>query len=124
MSKILGIGTDIIEITRVTALIERHGEKFLDKLFTTNEINYCETFKEKAARYAGRFAAKEAIVKALGCGFGQNAGWKEIEILGDEKGRPHVTFKGKMKETFTGEILLSISHSDHYAAATALYQTK
>lgn len=119
---IKGLGNDIIEIDRVRQSIERHGIAFIDRLFTKQEQEYCKRFKDSSMRFAGRFAAKEAIAKALGTGFGSEFSWHDVEILGDDKGKPIVHFSIKAKKHFQDpSVLLSISHSDHYANAVALW---
>lgn len=120
--KIKGIGNDIIEIERVAGSIERHGQHFLDRLFTAKEQVYCKKYKDPAPNFAGRFSAKEAIVKALGTGFGAQVQWHEIEILNDNLGKPLVKFSDSLKERFCNPtILISISHCKEYATAVALW---
>jgi holo-[acyl-carrier protein] synthase len=113
---IKGLGNDIVEISRIRQSIERHGDHFLSNLFTPQEIAYCKQFKDPVPHFAGRFAAKEAIAKALGCGFGPDLSWHDLEILNDEKGRPVVRFKNH-------HILVSISHGTDYATAVAILST-
>lgn len=111
---IQGLGTDIIEIERVALAIEKHKNHFLNRIFTQKEQKYCNQFGPTASqRYAGRFAAKEAIAKAIGCGIGKELSWLDIEILPDAHGKPVVACKGHF-------FLLSISHSKKYATATAI----
>lgn len=115
-----GLGTDIIEIKRIAAAIERHGERFLRALFSENEKNYCQRYKDPAPHFAGRFAAKEAILKALGTGVQKDIGWLDIEIIGDTHGKPEVHLSERMRKNFPKAIfLLSISHCKEYATATA-----
>lgn len=117
-----GLGNDIIEIDRVRHGFEAHGKAFLDRLFTSKEQTYCQTHQDPFPRYAGRFAAKEAIVKALGCGFGAEAGWHDIEIIADAKGKPIVYISEDLKKRFDNpNILITISHCKEYAAAVALW---
>lgn len=117
-----GLGNDIIEIVRVQHGFEAHGKPFLDRLFTTKEQQYCQQHSDPFPRYAGRFAAKEAIVKALGCGFGAEAGWHDIEIIADEKGKPVVHLSSELNNRFNHpKILVSISHCKDYAAAVAIW---
>ena len=119
---ILGLGNDIIEIERITQSIERLQTHFLDKLFTEKEQAYCNQHKNAATHYAGRFAAKEAIAKAFGFGFGEKISWKDIEILPDEFGKPIVLLSPKMRSQFNNpNILLSISHCNAYATAVAIW---
>lgn len=113
-----GLGTDIIEISRVEASLERHQERFEERLFTEAERAYCNGFADKARRFAGRFAAKEAIAKALGSGFGKNLAFHDVEILPNPSGQPEVRLSGH----FQGErLLLSISHCESYATAVAVW---
>ena len=117
-----GLGNDIIEIERVRRSIDRHGQHFLNRLFTQREQDYCYNFKDPVPHFAGRFAAKEAIAKALGTGFGSELAWHDFEILGDGKGKPTVHFRAEANQRFNQpQILVSISHSQMYAAAVALW---
>jgi holo-[acyl-carrier protein] synthase len=122
---IKGLGNDIIEIDRVRQGIERHGQHFLDRLFTQKEQAYCFQFKDSVPHFAARFAGKEAVAKALGCGFGKELSWHDLEILTDEKGKPHVHFSEKARTHFSDPtVLISLSHSTSHATAVAiLYQT-
>ncbi len=116
-----GLGNDIIEIERVRQGFEAHQQAFLDRLFTKKEQEYCQTHKDPFPRYAGRFAAKEAIVKALGCGFGSEAAWHDIEILASPKGKPEVHLSDELKKRFNNPtVLISISHCKAYASAVAI----
>ncbi|MBI5274296.1 MAG: holo-ACP synthase [Chlamydiales bacterium] len=110
---IVGIGTDIIEIERIHASIKEHGDKFLSRLFTPKEIAYCRQHKNPEKHFAGRFAAKESIAKAIGSGFGKHLSWKDIEILPNEEGQPIARLSNY-------HIMLSISHCNSYAVAVAI----
>jgi holo-[acyl-carrier protein] synthase len=115
-----GLGTDIIEIERVRQSIDRHGQHFLNRLFTQQEQDYCYQYKDPVPHFAGRFAAKEAIAKALGTGFGAHLAWHDIQVLNDEAGKPVV--KIMEKSQFKGaQVLVSISHSKDYATAVAMW---
>ena len=117
-----GIGNDIIEISRVRQSIERHGLHFLNRLFSQKEQDYCYKYQDPVPHFAGRFAAKEAIVKALGTGFGKDVQWHDIEILNDDAGKPVASISSALKERFNHpNILVSISHSAEYATAVALW---
>jgi holo-[acyl-carrier protein] synthase len=118
---ILGVGNDILEIDRIRKSIQAHGQRFLDRIFTKKEQAYCLNHQDAAPRFAGRFAAKEAIAKALGTGFGDALSWLDIEILADGSGRPIATFSEKLQKQFHNpRIHLSISHCKLYALATAI----
>ena len=119
---IAGLGNDIIEINRVKKAYEEHKEAFLDRLFTAKEQEYCKAQENPFPRLAGRFAAKEAIVKALGCGFGSEVAWKDIEILVDESGKPVVHLSGELSRRFDHPtLLITISHCKEYASAVAIW---
>lgn len=122
---IAGIGTDIIEIARIKQAIEKHGERFLSELFTPKERSYCTKYTNATPHFAGRFAAKEAVLKALGTGVEKETSWQDIEILGDERGKPEVHLSERMRKRYPGaHFLLSISHCDEYAVATALLKER
>lgn len=117
-----GLGNDIVEIERIRQSIERHGQHFLNRLFTEREQDYCYKFKDPVPHFAGRFAAKEAISKALGTGFGAQLSWQEIEILNDGDGRPVVHLSADVQKRFNHpHLLVSISHCTQYAAAVAIW---
>ena len=116
-----GIGTDIIEISRIEEALEKHQERFLDRLFTKKEQEYCQKHKNPLPNYAGRFAAKEAILKALGTGLVGEMSWHESEVINNEEGKPEVFLSNRLQALYPKmEILLSISHCKSYATATAL----
>ena len=117
-----GVGTDIIEIKRIRKALERNGQRFLDKVLTSREQDYCKDFKDPTQRYAGRFSAKEAVAKVFGTGFGKELSFHDIEILNDKRGQPLVSFSEKVKASFDDpKVLISISHSDEYANAVAIW---
>jgi holo-[acyl-carrier protein] synthase len=122
--RIIGIGVDVVEIARIAGSIERHGERFLNRVFTEGEQAYCEPMKAPAQFYAARFAAKEAVSKAFGTGIGPTLGWLDIEVRRRGSGEPYVVLHGPgaqlAQERKITEILLSISHSEHYAVANAV----
>jgi holo-[acyl-carrier protein] synthase len=122
--RIFGIGIDVVEVGRIATAIERHGEPFLAKLFTSAEREYCEGQKTSALHYAARFAAKEAVSKALGTGIGKQAGWLELEITRAVSGAPVLVLSGNAAqfafENGITEIQISLTHAREYAAANAL----
>lgn len=95
---IIGIGIDFEEVDRVQAAIERHGERFLERIFTPREIAFVEERANRMERYAVRFAAKEAAMKALGTGWSCGVSWLDCEIFNDGDGRPHLQLHGKAAE--------------------------
>ena len=117
------VGTDIIEINRIKAAIEKSERNhFLEKIFTANEIKYCEGRNAaKYESYAARFAGKEAVSKAFGTGIGAKAAFNEIEILNDNLGKPYVILHGVAKEYYTklgsSGISIALSHCKSYAIA-------
>ncbi|GDY07873.1 holo-[acyl-carrier-protein] synthase [Planctomycetia bacterium] len=121
---IVGLGTDIVEVSRISSMIERHGDSFVNRIFTPGEIAYCQQRKFSAEPFAGRWAAKEAVMKALGTGFIQGTHFQEIEVVTEESGRPRVALHGSTAELAKhlgiGEILVTMSHCREYATATAI----
>lgn len=122
--EILGIGTDIIECPRIGKMIEQYGELFLRRIYTEREIRYCQARKHAIEHFAGRWAAKEAILKAMGTGRSHGIAWTNIEVRNDPDGRPQVMVCGAAREVARergiSEILVSISHCRTYATAYAL----
>lgn len=122
MCMIKGIGTDIIEIERIRSVLKRFESRFLNRIFTAKEQQYCHSYKDPATHLAGRFAAKEAVAKALGHGFQKQLSWLSIEIANDSLGKPLVHMHGEGSRLFNqAEILITISHCKAYATATALW---
>ncbi|HLB52086.1 MAG TPA: holo-ACP synthase [Chlamydiales bacterium] len=118
---IQGLGTDLIEIGRIRKSVDRYGTHFLDRLFTKTEQDYCLRYKDPIPHLAGRFAAKEAVAKALGTGFGAELRFRDIEIVNDPKGKPIVILSQKIeKQLGIVEILLSITHTKEHAFAVAI----
>ncbi len=116
---IMGIGIDIVEIKRVHKLINEYGNKFLDRTFTKKEIQYCQNKSNPAQHYAGRFAVKEALIKA----FGKPLALKEIEVENLIQKGPRIKLTGKAKKSLKNKkILLSISHDHEYAVAQVVLQ--
>ena len=94
---VLGIGVDIVETTRIEHSLERFGERFLHRVFTQGEIDYCQSMKYPARHFAARFAAKEAVSKAFGTGIGKSMGWKDIDVHREGSGQPFVVLEGGAK---------------------------
>lgn len=122
--RIIGIGTDIIECPRIGKMIEQHGELFLRRVYTEREIRYCQARKHAIEHFAGRWAAKEAILKAIGTGWTRGIAWTDLEVRNQTGGAPKVLVCGVAKEAAVergiANILISISHCRTYATAYAL----
>jgi holo-[acyl-carrier protein] synthase len=123
---IIGIGIDIIEIDRIKKSVDTFGEHFLNKVYTKSEIDYCLAKHNKYQHLAARFAAKEAIYKAIASGWEKEATWKNMEITNEKNGLPVVKLLGKLNQ-FIGDdkdIKISLSHSDNYVTAVAIVYKK
>ena len=123
MNNVIGIGTDIIECHRIADMIEKHQDTFLNRVYTPREIDYCGDRKACVQHFAGRWAAKEAILKALGTGWARGIRWTDIEVLNDGGGKPSVLLGGEAKvlseKMGIQSVLISISHCREYATAFA-----
>jgi len=123
---ILGTGIDIIEVGRIASSYEKFGERFVNRILHAGEIAYCLSHKNPAPFLAARFAAKEAISKAFGTGIGAALGWQDMEIRRKESGEPFVVLHGKGEKLFSARgakrLLISLSHTATYAAATAILE--
>lgn len=121
---VFGIGTDIIECLRIAQMIERHGELFINRVYTSSEIDYCSSRKAATQHYAGRWAAKEAILKAMGTGWARGIRWRDIEIRNEVGGAPIVALGGGARDVCETlgitRVLISISHCRSHATAYAL----
>src|SRR5688572_3404279 len=124
---ILGVGIDIIEVTRIQASFEKFGERFVNRILHPAEIAYCLSHKSPAPFIAVRFAAKEAISKAFGTGIGAQLGWQDMEVRRKESGEPYVVLHGggqKLLDARGGRaVLISLSHTQTYAAAVAVLES-
>jgi holo-[acyl-carrier protein] synthase len=123
---VYGIGIDLVENERLAGIIERWGLKFLQRIFSSEEINYCSRHALAAMHYAARFAAKESFLKALGLGFGMGVRLQEIEVVHDNKGKPALVLLGgariKIEERKITRICLSLTHTKRYASAIVLLE--
>jgi holo-[acyl-carrier protein] synthase len=122
--ELFGIGIDVVEIDRVEASIDEFGEKFLSRIFTASEREYCEQHRRSVLHYAARFAAKEAVSKALGTGIGKDVSFMEIQVVKKPSGEPEVELLGNAanfaKKKGICLIKISLTHADQYAAANAV----
>lgn len=123
---IVGTGIDLAEVPRIAASIERFGERFLRRVFTEAEIRYCESKANKAERYAARFAAKEAGMKAIGTGMRGGVTWHDVEVTREPGGRPGITFHGKAaafaQKLGVKQIALSLTHTKDHAIAQVILE--
>ncbi len=122
--RIIGLGTDIVEIVRIGEMVKRHGELFLTRVYSSEEIRYCQLRKNAFQHFAGRWAAKESVMKALGTGFIRGVRWQDIEISVQKSGKPIVTLRGGAGDLAERlgikQVLITISHCRAYATATAI----
>lgn len=123
---VLGIGIDIIEIDRIKETIEKYGERFLNKVYTKDELDYCLKKNNKFQHLAARFAAKEAVFKAMESSWKKGMSWKDIEINNEPSGMPVVKLNGKLKSFLASDknLKISMSHSDNYVTCIALISGK
>ena len=120
---VIGLGIDIIEIDRVQESIEKYSDQFLNKVFTKKEIEYCINKSNKYQHFAARFAAKEAVYKALSSGWEkEKVGWQNIEVFNDKTGMPHVQLNGDIAKFLSDDnnLKISLSHSRDYVACVAI----
>ena len=124
---IVGTGIDIAEVARIRQSIERFGQRFLERIFTPGEIGYCDSKLNRFERYAARFAAKEAAMKALGTGWNHGVRWRDCEVARLPGGRPTIQFHGKAAE-FAAKLgaknaALSLSHTQEQAIAQVILES-
>jgi holo-[acyl-carrier protein] synthase len=123
---IVGLGLDIAEVDRIEAAIGRHGTPFVERLFTPAEVAYCEQHKNRFERYAARFAAKEAAMKALGTGWRHGIRWRDIEVTNEPSGKPTLRLAGVAAEFAARlgvkSISLSLTHSGNLALAQVIFE--
>ncbi|TGN21048.1 holo-ACP synthase [Leptospira idonii] len=125
----ISIGNDIVENDRIRALLAKHGDRFLKRIFTEEEIRYCHKHKDPVPYLAGRFACKEAVIKAMSLGPGEVLDMREIELAGTDFGKKTLVIHGKTEKFFQSKGFtassVSISHADHYSTAVVvLYKEK
>jgi holo-[acyl-carrier protein] synthase len=123
---IVGTGIDIAEVPRVAEAIERFGQRFIARIFTEGEIRYCESKANRVERYAARFAAKEAGMKALGTGWNHGVRWRDLEVHRQPGGRPTLAFHGKAAEFAANmgvtNVALSLTHTANEAMAQVILE--
>lgn len=121
---IIGIGYDMVQVHRIESILSRWGDRFKERVFTPHELAYCESKKNKCQRLATRFAAKEAVFKALGTGWLRGVSWTEIEVTNDELGKPSITLSGKTEQLSrqlgVRNIFVSMTNTEDYGAAQVI----
>lgn len=122
---ITGIGTDIVEISRIRQSCEAYGDRFIHRVFTSGEITYAYSKKDPYPSLAVRFAVKEALIKAARVGKFHPHGWLDAEVITDARGVPSIELYGELKKELAGQqIHITVSHADHYATATVIIEKK
>jgi holo-[acyl-carrier protein] synthase len=123
---IVGLGIDVAEVKRIGEVIEAQKERFLRRVYTPDEVAYCEQFKNRYERYAGRFAVKEAAMKALGTGWSRGVRWVDVEVVRQRGGRPMLALKGEAKKIADAmgvkNIAISITHTAEQAFAQVIFE--
>ncbi len=123
---VIGTGIDLVECARIQRVLERFGDRFLQRVFTEGEIAYSMSMKFPARHLAARFAAKEAVSKAFGTGIGKAMGWRDIDIQKKPSGEPFVVFSGPAKQLATERgvtaALVTLSHTEHHAMAAVVLE--
>ena len=126
--EIIAHGIDLVDCPRIEKMIKQHGERFINRVFTAAEQSYAEANKDKIEKLAGRFAAKEAVLKLMGTGWRGKIAWTDIEIVNDSSGRPEVNLDGEVKkiaeELGIKNISVSITHTANFAIASAVALAK
>ncbi|MHC4518474.1 MAG: holo-ACP synthase [Planctomycetota bacterium] len=121
---IIAHGIDLVDFPRIEQMIERHGDRFVNRVFTAAEQAYARANRNTIEKYAGRFAAKEAILKLVGTGWRGKIKWTDIEVINDSVGRPEVNLSGEVKRIAEGlhikQISISITHTANFAIASAV----
>src|SRR5579862_860763 len=124
---IIGLGIDLEEVERVKGAMERQGERFLKRIFTEKERAYCEQFKDKYERFAGRFAVKEAAMKALGTGWARGVRWIDIEVVREPSGKPTLKLSGATRAIADSlgvkNIAVTITHDGNTALAQVIFES-
>jgi len=126
--EIVAHGIDLVDCPRIEAMVERHGKRFIERIFTASEQAYAEANKNGIEKLAGRFAAKEAILKLMGTGWRGKIAWTDVEVINNSSGQPEVTLSGEV-EKIAGKlgikhISISITHTANFAIASAVALTQ
>jgi holo-[acyl-carrier protein] synthase len=125
MSKILGIGVDVVDVQRMKEVLEKQGKVFLDKVFSDMEVTYCKTRKKPYIHFGARFAAKEAVAKAMRTGWSGAFHWRDIEVVNDQSGAPHILLSRDVAKALDQcTVHLSLSHTDNTIVAFVVLESK
>ena len=125
MSKILGIGVDVVDVDRMKDVLEKQGKVFLDKVFSDMEVTYCKTRKKPYIHFGARFAAKEAVAKAMRTGWSGAFHWRDIEVVNDQSGAPHILLSRDVAKALEQcSVHLSLSHTDNTIVAFVVLESK
>ncbi|MEN6320596.1 MAG: holo-ACP synthase [Syntrophaceae bacterium] len=123
---IFGIGTDLVEVSRVEKILQKWGDKFLTKVYSQNEIDYCQKKAFPSIHYAARFAAKESFLKSLGIGLGMGVKLQDIEVVNNQQGSPvlnvHESIKARLDNLGINKIHISITHTREHAQAVVILE--
>lgn len=118
-----GLGIDLVEVARIRAAIARYGDRFLNRIYTEEELRFCNPRTNRELAYAARFAAKEAFFKALGTGLSRGVKWRDVAVCDDEHSRPRIEVRGKAREILgSSRTQLSLSHTRKYAIAVVVIE--
>lgn len=125
---IIAHGIDLVDCPRIEQMIERHGERFVNRIFTAAEQAYAKSSRNEVEKLSGRFAVKEAVLKLIGTGWRGKIAWTDIEVINNAAGQPEVTIRGEVKriadELGIEQISVSITHTANFAIASAIALTK
>jgi holo-[acyl-carrier protein] synthase len=125
MSRILGIGVDVVDVQRMKDVLEKQGKVFLDKVFSDMEVTYCKTRKKPYIHFGARFAAKEAVAKAMRTGWSGAFHWRDIEVVNDQSGAPHILLSRDVAKALDQcTVHLSLSHTDNTIVAFVVLESK
>ena len=126
--EIVAHGIDLVDCPRIEEMLKRHGDRFVQRIFTTAEQTYAQTNKNKVEKLAGRFAAKEAVLKLMGTGWRGKIAWTDIEVINNSSGQPEVILSGEVEKIAARlgikHVSISITHTANFAIASAVALTQ
>jgi holo-[acyl-carrier protein] synthase len=123
MGTIQGIGVDVVDVNRMKAMLEEHGERFVERVFTAAEASYCRAKKNPHEHYAARFAAKEAVSKAMATGWAESFNWKDVEVVNEPSGAPTIVLYNTLAALLDScRVHISISHTESTVVAFAVIE--